>query len=149
MDNTISFATPPVPNMKVYVPNYSKDMKQTMGDLIDKLISYGVLARLEDIGVVPELVSPSLITPKPDVGEWRLVTNFSGLNKSIKKYPSTSPMIADGKKYLARKKYFIHLDLSNFFFHSGVSAEDSQYLATLHPYKGLFCYVVDTELDVR
>ena len=87
-----------------------------IGDLMDKLISYGVLARPEDIGVVPEVVSPSLITPKSEQGEWRLVTDFSGLNKNIKKYPSTSPTIADGKRFLARKKYFVHLDLANFFF---------------------------------
>ena len=145
VDNSITFASPPVPNLKVYSPNYSDDLRQKLGELMDKMIDYGVLARPEDVGVVPEIVSSTLIVPKLEPGEYRMVTDFSQVNKHIRKYPSTSPTIADAKRFLAKKRFFIHLDLSNFFFQSGITAEDSQYLCTMHPYKGLFCYVVEPQ----
>ena len=145
VDNSINFATTPTPNMKVYVPNYTEDMKKVMGDLMDKLMDYGVLQRPEDVGVTPELVSPSLLVPKTDPGEFRLVTDFSNLNKHIRKYPSTSPTIAEAKKMIARKKHFIHLDLSNYFFQCGMSNKDAQYLCTFHPFRGLVCYVCEPQ----
>ena len=141
VDNSICFTSMPPPNSKVYVPDYSEKMKQEQAKLMDKLMDQGVLQRPEDIGVVPEVVSPSLLVPKQDPGEFRLVTDFSGLNRFIKKYPSTSPTIAEAKKSLARKKYYVHLDFSNYFFQSGIKREDAQYLGTFHPYKGLLCYV--------
>ena len=145
VDNSINFASPPVPNLKVYSPNYSDELRRKLGELMDKMIDYGVLARPEDVGVIPEIVSSTLIVPKLEKGEYRMVTDFSQVNKHIRKYPSTSPTIADAKRFLARKRFFIHLDLSNFFFQSGIAAEDSQYLCTMHPFKGLYCYVVEPQ----
>ena len=141
VDNTINFATPPAPNTKVYVPDYSEKMKQEQAKLMDKLVDFGVLQRPEDIGVVPEVVSPSLLVPKVEPGEFRLVTDFSALNKHIKKYQSTSPTISEAKKTLSRAKYYVHLDFSHFFFQSGIKRSDAQYLGTFHPFKGLLCYV--------
>ena len=60
VDNTINFAPPPVPNTKVYVPDYSGKMKQEQAKLIDKLVDFAVLQRPENIGLVPEFVFPSL-----------------------------------------------------------------------------------------
>ena len=145
MDNSIQFTSPPAPNTKIYQPNYSEELKQKQADLMDTLISYGVLARPEDVGVIPQVVSPSLLIPKLDPGEYRCVTDFSYINKFIRKYPSTSPTITDAKNFLARKKLFVHLDLSNFFFQSGLSNKCSQWLGTFHPYKGLFVYVVEPQ----
>ena len=59
VDNTINFAPPPVPNTKVYVPDYSGKMKQEQAKLIDKLVDFAVLQRPENIGLVPEFVFPS------------------------------------------------------------------------------------------
>ena len=141
VDNSLNFSTTPAPNLKVYQPAYSDALKKELGDLMDRLIDYGVLQTPEDVGVTPEFISPSLIVPKAEEGEFRLVTDFSNLNKYIKKYPSTSPSFADTKSLLARKKYFVHLDLSNFFFQSGMDNKDVMYLCTYHPYRGVLCYV--------
>ena len=144
MDNSIQFTSPPAPNTKIYLPNYTEELKRKQADLMDTLISNGVLARPEDVGVIPEVVSPSLLIPKLDPGEFRCVTDFSYINKFIRKYPSTSPTIDDAKNFLARKKLFVHLDLSN-FYQSGLSNKCSQWLGTFHPYKGLFVYVVEPQ----
>ena len=145
VDNSISLASQPTPNQKVYLPNYTEEMKRIQSDLMDKLMAYGVLQRPEDVGVTPEVVSPSLLVPKSEPGEYRLVTDFSSLNKHIRKYPSTSPTIAEAKNILARKRHFVHLDLSNYFFQSGLDRSDCQYLGTFHPYKGLLVYVVEPQ----
>ena len=108
---------------------------------MDRLMDFGVLQTPESVGVTPEFLSPSLIVPKNEEGEFRLVTDFSNLNKYIRKYPSTSPSFEDTKNLLARKKYFIHLDLSNFFFQAGLENKDCQYLCTYHPYRGVVYYV--------
>ena len=142
VDTDIDFASTPTPNTKVYMPNYSEKQKQEMGRLMDQLMDYGVLQRPEDVGITPVVVSPSLLVPKTEPGEFRLVTDFSALNKHIRKFPSTSPTIAEARNSLARSKYFIHLDLSNYFFQCGISNKNSQYLCTFHPFKGLVCYVV-------
>ena len=97
VDNTINFAPPPVPNTKVYVPDYSGKMKQEQAKLIDKLVDFGVLQRPENIGHVPEFVFPSLLVSKVEPGEFRLVTDFSAHNKHIKKYQSTSQTIFEAK----------------------------------------------------
>merc|ERR1712092_51710 len=46
---------------------------------------------------------------------------------------------------IARKKHFIHLDLSNYFFQCGMSNKDAQYLCTFHPFRGLVCYVCEPQ----
>ena len=140
--NAIQFASEPTPNMKVYLPSYSDKQLEEMGRLMDQLVEYGVLQRPEDVGVTPVRVSPSFLVPKNEIGEYRLVTDMSGLNKHIVKFPSISPTINEARNALARSKYFVHLDLSNYFFQCGVDREDSQYLATFHPQKGLLVYVV-------
>ena len=145
VDNSIKFSTPPAAGTKVYMPDYSDDLRKKMGDLMDRLIDYGVLQFPEDVGVTPEVVCSSLILPKAEEGEFRIVTDFSKVNKHICPYPSTSPTFSDAKKLLARKKYFIHLDLSNFFFQAGLENKDCQYLCTYHPFRGVLCYVVSPQ----
>ena len=142
VNSAIEFASTPTPNSKVYLPSYSDKQLEEMGSLMDKLMSYGVLQRPEDIGITPVVVSPSLLVPKTEPGEYRLVTDFSGINKHIKKYPSVSPTITKARNALAKKKYFVHLDLANYFFQAGIDREDAQYLCTFHPFKGLVTYVV-------
>ena len=52
-------------------------MLQILGDKMDKLEEWGVLKKTEDIRVVPEFVVPSMLLPKPEKGEWRLVIDFT------------------------------------------------------------------------
>ena len=104
VDNTIRFSTPPVQTSKVVTPNYSPDMKQKLIDKMNELISAGVLIRPEELGVTVEFLSPCLLVPKGD-GTWRLVTDFTQLNKIIKRHPSSNPTINDAKVDLTKKKY--------------------------------------------
>ena len=103
IDNSLQFATQPTPNLNVYQPSYSEELRKQMGDAMDALIDFGVLQRPEDVGVTPEVLCPSLMVPKTEPGQWRIVTDLSKINQHIKKYPSTSPTLADTKKLLARK----------------------------------------------
>ena len=145
VNNTINFASRPPPNKRVYQPQYSEEMKRKQAELMDKLYDFGVLRTPEEIGVSVEVVSPSLIVAKSEPGEYRLVTDFSNINVHIKKCPAVSPIISEAKVMLARKKHFIHVDLSNYFFQSGMTRESCQWLGTVHPYRGTMVYVVEPQ----
>ena len=116
-----------------------------MGDKMDKLEEWGVMAKPEDVGIVPEFVLPSMLVPKPEDGEWRLVTDFTPLNIHIKKLETTAPTINEAKRKLAKFKYHIQMDLSNYFYQGGMKIEDCQYLATPHPFKGLRVYICEPQ----
>ena len=141
----INFTSVPPSNPKAYVPRYSHEMLKVLGDKMDVLEQWGVLQKPEELGVVPEFVVPSLLVPKPEKNEWRMVSDFTSLNKYIKKLPAVSPTIQEAKEKIAKFKYHVFLDLSNYFFQGGVKIEDSQYLATIHPFKGLMCYTVSPQ----
>ena len=49
----LEFATTPTPNSKVYMPSYSEKQPVQMGELMDRLMDYGVLQRPEDVGISP------------------------------------------------------------------------------------------------
>ena len=141
----INFTSIPPSNLKSYLPKYSHEMLKVLGEKMDNLESWGVLRRPEDLGIIPEFVVPSLLVPKQEKGEFRLVTDFTSLNKYIKKLATISPSIQEAKEKIAKYKYHVFLDLSNYYYQGGVSVEDSQYLATIHPFKGLLCYTVSPQ----
>ena len=145
IDNSINFASSPPPLIRAHLPKYNQDMLKIMGDKMDKLEEWGVLIKPEDIGVVPEFVLPSMLVPKPEKGEWRLVTDFTPLNVHIKKLETISPTISEAKRILAKYKFLIQMDLSNYFYQGGMRIEDCQYLATPHPFKGLRVYVCEPQ----
>ena len=145
VDNSINFVEKPAPNQKVYQPKYSDVMKAHLATKMDKLFDWGVLVYPESVGVTCEFLSPSMIIPKAEKGEYRLVTDFGALNRYIRKPPTASPTIQEAKNALAKKPYFCHLDLSNYYYQSGMSREDIQYLGVLHPYKGVLAYSVEPQ----
>ena len=145
VNNTLNFATKPPPNRRVYQPQYSEEMKRKQAELMDKLYDFGVLRTPEEIGVSVETISPSLLVAKSEPGEYRLVTDLSNINIHIKKAPAVSPIISEAKAMLAKKRLMIHVDLSNYFFQSGMTREDCQYLGTVHPYRGTMVYVVEPQ----
>ena len=112
---------------------------------MDELEEWGVLAVPESLGVTVEFVSPSMLVPKTDPGEFRLVTDFASLNVYLKRMPNTSATIAQAKSKIARARYVIHLDFSNFFYQNGMQKVDVQYLGTVHPFKGLRVYTCDPQ----
>ena len=145
IDNKLQFATPPPPNAKTRVPNYSPSMNNILAEKMDALEQWGVLVEPEKLDISVEYVSPSMIVPKPDSNEYRLVTDFSSLNLYLKKVPNTSATIAQAKSRIARAHYVIHLDLSNYFYQSGLQKEDVKFLGTIHPFKGLRVYTCDPQ----
>ena len=141
----INFSSNPPSNLKTYLPKYSHEMLKILGSKMDTLEEWGVLRKPEDLGIIPEFVVPSMLVPKQEKNEWRLVTDFSSLNRFIRKLPTISPSIQEAKEKIAKFKYHVYLDLSNYFYQGGVKVEDSQYLATVHPFKGLMCYTVSPQ----
>ena len=145
VDNSINFSEKPAPNHKVYQPKYSDKMKKLLATKMDKLASWGVLSFPDQVGVTCEYLSPSMLVPKAEKGEFRLVTDFASLNRYIKKPPTASPTIQDAKEAIAKKRFFAHLDLSNYYYQSGMGREDIQFLGVLHPYRGVMCYAVEPQ----
>ena len=62
---------------------------------MDKMESMGVLDKPEDVGVSPSFVVSSLLVPKADKDEWRLVSDFTPLNNHIKKFETVAPGIEE------------------------------------------------------
>ena len=111
VDNSINFTSVPPPSTKARLPKYSQDMLKILGEKMDKLEEWGVLRKPEDIGVIPEFVLPSMLTPKADSKDWRVVTDFTALNIHIKKLETSSPTIKEAKEKIGRFNYHIQLDL--------------------------------------
>ena len=109
MDNKLKFSTPPPPNVKTHIPNYSPKMTDLLATKMDQLEEWGVLSKPESLGISVDYVSPSLLVPKPEPGEYRVVTDFSSLNLYLKKVSSTSGTIAQAKSRIARASFVIHM----------------------------------------
>ena len=73
---------------------------------------------------------------------WRFVTDFTQLNNYIRKRPAISPGIEETKLQIADFRYFVCIDLSQFYFQNAVGKEAVQYLGVIHPYKGTLMYTV-------
>ena len=145
IDNKLKFSSLPPPNAKTHIPNYSPSMNDLLAQKMDQLETWGVLAQPETIGVSIDFVSPSLLVPKPEPGEYRVVTDFSSLNTHLKRVPNTSATILQAKTRIARANFVIHMDFSNYFFQNGLQKDDIRYLGTVHPYKGLRVYTCDPQ----
>ena len=63
ISNRLHFFSPPPPNSKTRIPNYSPQMNKIMAEKMDELEAWGVLAQPEDVGVTVEFVSPSMLVP--------------------------------------------------------------------------------------
>ena len=120
-------------------------MNQLLASKMDALEEWGVLVPPESVGVQVKFVSPSMLIPKPDSPDYRLVTDFAALNVYIKRVPNTSATIAQARARIARANYVVHLDLANYFYQCGMQHDDIQYLGTVHPYKGLRVYTCDPQ----
>ena len=145
INNKLQFSTLPPPNTKTRIPNYSPPMNKILAEKMDALEEWGVLAVPEKLGINVEFISPSMLVPKPDSKEYRLVTDFSALNVYLKKVPNTSATIQQAKSRIARAQFVVHLDLANYFYQCGLQQEDVKYLGTIHPFKGVRVYTCDPQ----
>ena len=110
IDNKIQFSTPPAPNARTHVPNYSPSMNQLQATKMDQLEDWGILVPPEKVGIAAAFVSPSMFVPKVDSDEFILATDSAALNLYIKRVPNTSATIAQAKARIARANFVIHLD---------------------------------------
>ena len=145
VDTSINFTEPPVQTRKVCQPNYSYDMKIKLAEKMDELIQAGILMTPEEVGVTAEYISPCLLVPKLEKDQHRLVSDFTGLNRFVKRCPASSPTIQEAKTDLARKKFFAEVDLSNYFFQGGLRREDCSFLAVQHPFLGVHVYTASPQ----
>ena len=144
VDNSLHFSSTPAP-IKARLPNYSYDKMLLQAREMDKMEKYGVLVKPETIGVVPLHVVPSMLVPKPEPGEYRVVSDFNSLNVHIKKPEVILQTIEATKQVLAEFDFHAELDLSNYYWQGGMLREDSRYLATPHPFGGLRIYTVEPQ----
>ena len=145
VDNTIEFSSNPPPTKKIHMPRYSDKMNRILANKMDQLEKWKVLAKPEDLGVAASFVCPSLLVPKDDSDDWRLITNFTPLNKFIKKPLNSAPTIDETKLQLSKFKHIATLDLANFYYQHGMKKSDIQFLGTNHPYKGLRVYTCEPQ----
>ena len=134
VEDSLDLTDIPPPNTRCYTPKYSKDQRDLLADKMDELLQLGILSYPEDVGVTPAFTSPYMLVPKPGKDEgWRFVTDFTQLNHYIRKRPAISPSIEETKLQIADFKYFVCIDLSQFYFQNAVKKESVQYLGVIHP----------------
>ena len=51
----------------------------------------------------------------------------------------------EAKEFLAKKRFHVEIDLSNYFYQGSMRVADSQYLGTPHPYKGIVVYATEPQ----
>ena len=139
IDCSLNFIKDPPASIKARLPSYSHEKLVEMANMMDQMEAMGVLAKPEDIGVIPRNVHTSYLVPKTD-GKYRFVTDFTNLLPFIGKLEVVTPSIPQAKRILSTFKYHIELDLSHCFWQGSMSPTDSQYLATPHPFGGLRVY---------
>ena len=140
VDSSLNFIKDPPSSLKARLPSYSHEKLITMANLMDDMESMGVLAKPEDVGITPRNVHTSYLVPKTD-GSFRFVTDFTSLLPFIGKLEVVAPSISEAKRMISSFKYHVELDLTHCFWQGQMSAKDSQYLATPHPFQGLRVYV--------
>ena len=144
VDNSLHFSSNPAP-VKARLPNYSHAKLLIQAKEMDKMERYGVLSKPEDLGIVPLHVVPSMLVPKSEPGEYRVVSDFSSLNAHLKKPEVVLQTMEEIKRVLAEFEYHAELDLSNYYWQGGMPREDCRYLATPHPFGGLRVYTAEPQ----
>ena len=144
VDNSLHFSSTPAP-VKARLPNYSYEKLLIQAKEMDKMEQFGVLAKPEDLGIVPIHVVPSMLVPKQEPGEYRVVSDFNSLNTHIRKPEVILQTMEATKQILAEYEFHAELDLSNYYWKGGMLREDCRYLATPHPFGGLRIYTVEPQ----
>ena len=69
---------------------------------MNELHDAGILLFPEELGISARYISPSMLVPKSTPGKYCLVTDFTGLNKHIRRFGSVSPTIKEAKSELSK-----------------------------------------------
>ena len=145
-NTNLQFISPPVQTRKVATPSYNRDMLDKLAAKMDELRDDGILISPEKIGVSVQFMSPSMLVPKTgEDNQFRLVTDFTNLNRFIKRDMTTSPTINQARSDLSQKKLFCEMDLANYFFQGGMLRHDCAFLGVQHPYDGPLVYTASPQ----
>ena len=121
------------------LPSYSKGNMDELQLKFDELVSKGVFARPQEMGIQIEYISPSFLVRKPSSG-FRLVTDFTSLAPYIKVMPSLLPDVNSTLLKIGSWKYVIKTDLTEAYFQLPLSKASRKYCGVVSPYKGAFVY---------
>ena len=117
------------PPSKGRLPAYNQTQLQQLQAEFDALDALNVTAPPESAGVMVKHISASFLVKKPS-GEFRLVTNFTGLSQYTRPLPSVSGSCEDVLRRLASWRKIIKTDLTKAFYQIPESKESIPYLLT-------------------
>ena len=141
---SIIFTEKPPPSVKPRLPNYPDGKLKILASLMDSMEEWGVLAKPEDLGIIPTHVHPCILVPKSE-GKFRLVTDFRSIQNHIQLLPTIMPTVQDAMTALSASQYHVELDFSNYYWQNAIPIEDSEKLAICHPFGGLRVYTTSPQ----
>ena len=95
---------------KTKIPSYSTELLQELQSAADDLEDLGVLQKPEDLGIVVQHASPSLLL-REGPNKRRLVTTFNDLSPYIRIPPTSSSDCNSVLRKLSKWKYIIKSDM--------------------------------------
>ena len=135
------------PPHKVWTPQFNKKCQDLLQSKCDELESYGIIADPSKIDTEVRVVAPIFIQQKGSakhkplaecsLSEIRFITCFNALNDSIHPVPGRSSVYNDLLKFMARKPFTIHADLTSSYFQVKVHKKFYKYMGIMTPYRGL------------
>ena len=135
------------PPHKVWTPQFNRKCQDLMQSKCDELENAGILRDPSKCSENVRLVSSSFIQQKGSakhkplaecsLNEIRFITCFNSLNDSIHPVPGRSSVFNDLLKFMARKPFTIHADLTSSYFQVKVHKKFWKYMGIMTPYRGL------------
>ena len=127
------------PPQKGRLPLYDNGNLELMQQHSDELERLGVLVCPEDVGIIPQHVSPSFLVNKSN-GMKRYVTAFNDIAKYCRLPPSKITKCDDVLRQIGSFNYIVKTDLTKSFFQLKMSKDSMAYLGTITPFKGVRLY---------
>ena len=135
------------PPNKVWAPQYNRKCQDLMQAKCDQLEKSGILQDPSKCGVDVRVISSTFIQqkgsakhkplPECSLGEIRFITCFNSLNDSIHPVPGRSCVYNDLIKFMSRKPFTIHADLTSSYFQVKVHKKFWKYMGIMTPYRGI------------
>ena len=135
------------PPNKVWAPQYNRKCQDLMQAKCDQLENSGILQDPSKCGENVRVISSTFIQQKGSakhkplaectLGEIRFITCFNSLNDSIHPVPGRSCVYNDLIKFMSRKPFTIHADLTSSYFQVKVHKKFWKYMGIMTPYRGI------------
>ena len=155
--NFINDIPPPV--QQGCVPSYtSRQDLVLMQAKIDQLENMGVVAKANDIGIIPKFASPTLLVQKHSVRDMgkdvynalpieekikhnRLVLCQNKLNEFVEKIPHMYTTVEDTIKAVGEKEFVITTDLTDSFWQRHITENKKPFFAFHSPFRGNYIFL--------